>query len=452
MTKRLVKIHSRFIAISLIFCCLSTARAQNDLIIDQIIAKVDNYIVLKSDLERAYLEFLSRGEYNRGDARCQILESLVINKMLVAKAEIDSIIVEDSEVAGNLRRRMDFMISQIGSEEEIESFYGKSIEQIENELFDEVKEQLIIQRMRGEITADTKVTPKEVRKFFAAIPADSLPYFSTEVMVGQIVKKPEPSKLQDLKVERQLLDIRERILNGESFGSLARVYSEDPGSAANGGELPFYKRGELAPEYEATALTLEPGTLSMPVKSQFGYHLIELIEKRGNTFKTRHILISPRPSSEDVKKAELDLDSVRNLIVLDSITFRNAAKEFSDDDITSTNGGFFSDQEGNTRVSVETLDPNIFFTIDTMTVGNVSEPLSFTQPDGSQAFRILYYEDRIPPHQANLNQDYQKIAQATLNNKQTQILNDWFEDAREDVFILIIDDYDNCNILGDKID
>ncbi len=447
MKRHFRKTALRYTAISLICCLFFTATAQNDLVVDEIIAKVDNYIVLKSDLERAYLDYLSRGEFNQGNAKCRILETLIVNKMMVAKAEIDSVIVEDDEVAGNLRQRMDYMVSQIGSEEEIEKFYGKSLEQIENELFDEVKEQLTIQKMQGEITANLKVTPSEVKRFFAAIPRDSLPYFSTEVTVGQIVKNPVPGRLQELKVEGQLLDIRGRILGGESFATLARAYSEDPGSAASGGELPFFRRGELAPEYEATAMTLEKGEISQPVKTKFGIHLIELIEKRGNTFKSRHIIISPKPSMEDMKRAETELDSIRDLILLDSITFRDAAKEFSDDQFTSSNGGYFADQDGATRVSVETLDPNIFFTIDTMKVGSITKPIRFTQPDGKVAYRILYYKDRIAPHQASLKNDYQKIAQAALNQKRSRILGQWFEKARDDVFIEIIQDYDYCNLI-----
>ena len=293
-----------------------------------------------------------------------------------------------------------------------------------------------------------QVSPAEVKKFFKNIDRDSLPYFSTEVTVGQIVKRPEPGVSQVDKVRNTLLEIRNQILSGSaSFEELARLYSEDPGSAANGGQLPFYKRGELAPEYEATALTLEKDELSMPVRTQFGFHLIQLQEKRGNTFKTRHILISPRPASEDLVAAENFLDSLRTLIVNDSIAFDQAAKEHSDDDATSSSGGFFLAEDGASKVSVETLDPNIFFTIDTMQVGSITRPLRFQERDGSYSFRMLYYQDKIRPHQANLDQDYQKIATAALNEKRARKLSRWFDEAREDVFIELDDDFDYCNLL-----
>ncbi len=436
----------RYIIASIVLLAVLTANAQ-DVVIDKIIAKVDDYIVLKSDLEIAYMDYLSKGQFRGANAKCQILEQLVVNKMLVAKAQIDSVEVSDVEVQSSLTRRMEYMISQVGSEEEIEKYYGKTLAQIQEETFDEMKEQLTIQRMQETIISDLKVSPAEVKKFFKNIPQDSLPFFSTEVTVGQIVVAPKPGKKQKDDVRALMFRLRERIQNGESFESLARQYSEDPGSASRGGQLPFYKRGDLAPEFEATAMTLKEGELSMPIETQFGYHLIELQQKRGNTFQTRHILVSPKPSAQDVIKAEKYLDSLRTVIIADSISFEKAAKEYSDDQMTSTNGGYFLDPNESNRVSVEQLDPTIFFTLDTMTVGNITEPIEFQQADGSKAFRILYFKKRVPPHQANLEDDYQKIATAALNNKQNKILSEWFEDARGNVYIEIDPEFDNCNLL-----
>lgn len=422
------------------------SQSGDGIVIDKIIAKVDDYIVLKSELERSYLDFLSRGEARGSNAKCQILQQLVVNKMLMAQSEIDSIFVEDAEVNSNLDRRMAVMAQQFGGESEIERAYGKSIEQIRSEIFESIKEQLTIQRMQSELTSDLKVTPSEVKKFFKAIPQDSLPYFSTEVSVGQIVKQAEPGKLQKDKVKNLLLDIRSRIERGESFESLARQYSQDPGSASLGGQLGFYGRGELAPEYEAASLSMSPGEISMPVETQFGIHLIQLQEKRGNTYRTRHILITPQPSQNDYDKAKLYLDSLRTMIIRDSITFQAAAKEYSDDQETSSAGGFFQDETGAIRVPAEQLDPNIFFTIDTMQVGKITQPIRFQQQDGTYAFRIIYYKDKIRPHQANLDIDYQKIANAALMRKKNQIISEWFEKARGNVFIEVDPEYDYCNL------
>lgn len=447
MKKHSKPMRLRFIAISATILFSMTSIAQsNEVVIDKIIAKVDDYIIMKSELERSYLDFLSRGQMRGSNAKCQILQQLVVNKMLMAQSEIDSIFVDDSEVNQNLNRRMSVMAQQFGGEAEIERAYGKSIAQIRAEIFDNIKEQLTIQRMQGELTSDMKVTPSEVKKFFKEIPRDSLPYFSTEVSLAQIVKEAEPGKIQKDKVRNLMLEIRSRIENGEPFDALAKQYSQDPGSAARGGELGFFSRGELAPEFEAAALSMKPGGISMPVETQFGFHLIQLQEKRGNTYKSRHILITPQPDQSDYLRAENFLDSLRNQIVNDSLAFQAAAKEHSDDQLTSSAGGFFQDESGALRVPAETLDPNIFFTIDTMKIGGITKPIRFQKEDGSYAFRIIYYKDKVAPHQANLDDDYQKISAAALAKKKNDRISAWFEKARSNVFIEIDPEFDYCNL------
>ena len=446
MKKQNKRMRLRYIATSIVLFVSFGLKAQDEVVIDKIIAKVDDYIILKSELERSYLDFLSRGQMRGSNAKCQILQQLVVNKMLMAQSEIDSIFVLDAEVNSNLDRRMSVMAQQFGGEDAIEKAYNKSIDQIRSEIFDNIKEQLTIQRMQSELTSDLKVTPAEVKKFFKQIPRDSLPYFSTEVSISQIVKEPEAGKKQKDKVRNLLLDIRNQLESGISFEVLAKKYSQDPGSAANGGQLGFYNRGELAPEYEATSLSMQPGEISMPVETQFGFHLIQLQEKRGNSYKTRHILITPQPSKEDYASAETYLDSLRSVIQLDSITFQAAAKEYSDDQLTSSAGGFFQDESGALRISADQLDPNIFFTIDTMKIGNITKPIRFQKEDGSYAYRIIYYKDRVAPHQANLDEDYQKIAAAALARKKNGKISQWFEKARGNVFIDIDPEFDYCDL------
>jgi peptidyl-prolyl cis-trans isomerase SurA len=416
-------------------------------IIDEIIAKVDDYIVLKSELEQAYLDFLSSGEINTGNAKCKVLENLVINKLMIAKAEIDSVEVDDGEVYANLDRRMQYFISQIGTEEAIEEYYGKSIADFRQELFDDIKDQMVVQKMQQEITSDVAVSPLDVKRFFKRIPRDSLPYFSTEVTVGQIVKKPTISKNQKENIKAQLAAVKNRILKGEDFGVLAKEYSMDPGSASMGGNLGFFKRGELAPQFEATALGLKPGEISDPVETMFGLHIIQLIERRGNTFNSRHILIIPESSGSDIEDAKFYLDSLRTLILADSITFSKAAKEYSDDKETATSGGFLTDVTGASMISVEAMDPILFFTIDTLKVGTISPPMNFKMEDGTEAVRILFYKDRTPPHQANLDQDYQKIQAATKAEKRNKILSEWFLKAQGDVFLSVDAEYSECELL-----
>ncbi|MEQ9423622.1 MAG: peptidylprolyl isomerase [Cyclobacteriaceae bacterium] len=430
---------------SVLIGLLLVSSISNAQVVDKIIAKVDNYIVLKSDLEKTYLDIISQGQ---PADRCNVIESLLISKMLVAKAEIDSVIVSDEEVESNLNRRLQFFINQVGSEEAIEQYYGKTLEQFKEELAESIKEQLTAQRMESEITDGLEVSPADVRKFFKEIPQDSLPFFSTEVKVGQIVKIPEVSKSQKDQVRAKLREIRQRILDGEDFNQLAKDFSMDPSVVQNGGELGFQRRGVLAPEFEAMGFKIKPGQISEPFETDFGFHILQLLERRGNTFNSRHILLSPQPLESDIQRTVDYLDSLRTIILADSIEFAKAAKEYSDDNFTSSNGGFFQDEDGANRVSVDQLDPVIFFTVDTMQVGNITKPIRYRMDDGKEAARILFYEKKLAPHQANLKDDYQKIYNAALNAKKGRIMEKWFLRARDDVYIEVDDEYGYCNIMN----
>lgn len=436
------------------FLPLTRAEAQDNeqnegFIVDEIVAKVDNHIVLKSELDRMYQDYLTNGNSPSQQARCEMLALIIRNKLMLAKAEIDSVMVLDAEVDANTQRRMDIILSQSGSTpDELEAIYGKPLEQIRSELREQIREQMIVQKMEEEITADLAVTPAEVKRFFNRIPKDSLPYFSASVEVAQIVKEAKTSDEQKAITRNQLLDIRSRILAGEDFATLAKKYSNDPSVLSNNGEMGWVGRGRLVPEYEAVAFRLKPGEISMPFESPFGMHIVQLNERRGNEYNSRHVLISPKPSEEDLKKASDFLDSLRNLIVKDSLGFEKAAKEYSDDVATKGNGGFFSDPDSGLRLTVDELDPVVFFKIDSMEVGNVSRPIVYRTDDGKDAVRILYYKSRIPPHQASLQADYHKIQVAALNEKKNLVLEKWFIKARADVFINIDMIYDYCGILN----
>ncbi|CAD5289567.1 MULTISPECIES: peptidylprolyl isomerase [unclassified Imperialibacter] len=442
---------TRIFALSLALTAVASLKVmgQQTMVLDEIIAKVDNYIILRSDMEKSYLEMLSRNDIT-GITRCDALETLVINKMLVAKAEIDSVMVEDGDVENNLDRRLQFFINQVGSEERLEEFYGKTIDQFKDELRESVKEQMVVEKMQGTITKDLTVTPAEVKKFFKTIPTDSLPFFSTEVTIGQIVKIPEPGEVEKEKIRTQLTAIRNKILAGESMATLAQQYSMDPSVRRNNGELGFFRRGDLAPEFEATALSMQPGEISMPVETDFGFHIIQLVERRGNTYNSRHILMIPVPSPADIKASRDYLDSLKTQIEAKTITFEKAAKEYSDDKATASDGGFLLDGTGAPRVSVEEIDPVLFFTLDTMKVGNITAPIDYRLDDGTQALRLIYYKDKVSPHQANLEQDFQKIYQATLSAKKNKILSEWFRKAQGDVYIDVDPEFDFCNLLKEN--
>jgi peptidyl-prolyl cis-trans isomerase SurA len=420
-------------------------------VVDKIIGRVDNYIILQSELEVGYLQAMQQTEHPRGNMRCKVLESLIINKMMLAKAEIDSVTVESRAVDDQLERRMQYMVASLGGREKLETYYKKSVDQLKSELRKDVRNQMIVQKMQENITKDLKVTPNEVRKFFGRIPSDSLPYFSKEVEVGQIVRLPKVSRAKKTEAREKLLGLRERVLKGEDFGFLAQIYSDDKGSAADSGRIGLMGRGDLVPEYEAASNLLKPGEMSQPVETQFGYHLIQLIGRQGAKYNTRHILIKPTTGYADLAEAELFLDSLRGAIATDSITFEKAAKLYSEDEPTKGSGGLFTDQNTNSsRVATENLDPVIYFAIDTLPLGGITRPLPFRTEDGKEAMRIIYYKSKTPPHEANLKDDYQKINHATLQEKKATTMNTWFERTRQEIFVSIDPQYDECDVIKGK--
>lgn len=440
-----------FIALILVLATF-TVRAQEEsgFVVDKIISKVDNYIVLKSELDKAFQEYVSNGGSPSSEARCQFLAMLIRNKLMMAKAEIDSIVVADTEVDANTQRRMDLILAQYGgSPVDLENKFGKTLEQIRLELRDQIREQMVVNEMQRHITKDLTVTPSEIRRFFSRIPKDSLPFFSAEAEVAQIVKIATVSDSQKEETKSQLIELRNRLLAGEDFATLAKKYSADPSVTVNGGDMGFVGRGMMVPEFEAASFKLKPMEISMPVETSFGFHIIQLMERRGNEYHSRHILMSPSPSPEDLEVAKKFLDSLRTVINTGAITFQKAAKEYSDDVETKANGGFFSDDEGGTRISVDELDPVVFFAIDSMKVGTISSPLVYRTDIGKDAVRILYYKSRTSPHLASLKDDWQRIQSATLNQKQNRTLEKWFDKARQDVFISIDPAYDFCGILDD---
>lgn len=435
-----------------------TAQAQESeaepqgFVVDKIVAKVDNYIVLKSELDKAYLDYISnQGGRGGEEVRCQFLAMLIRNKLMLAKAEIDSVVVSDEEVDSNTSRRISLIVSQYGgSIEELEKAFGKTMEQIKYEVRDMIREQLVVSEMERTITKDLTVTPAEVKRFFNRIPKDSLPFFSAEVEVAQIVRVAKISAQQKEATKLELLGIRDQLLTGADFATLAKKYSADPSVATNGGDLGWAGRGMMVPEFEAAAFKLKPGEISQPIESDFGIHILQLLERRGNEYHARHILMSPSPSQDDLKVAERYLDSLRKEIVAGKITFEKAAKEYSDDMATKGNGGFFTDDEGGTRIDVKELDPVVYFAIDSMKLGNISRPLVYRTEDTSKdAVRIILYKSRLAPHEASLKDDWNKIQAATLNQKKNGVLNKWFDKARRDVFISIDPGYTYCGILDE---
>lgn len=440
----------RFSVIAFIFFGILKSYAQDGVVLDKIIAKIDNQIILKSEYDVAYLQSLQQDKQFKSEITpCTVLQQLMTNKLLLAKADIDSVYVDDKRVEGELDQRMMHFISQIGSKDKLEAYYGKTIVQLKNDLRRQVKEQLIAEKMQKDITDKIKVTPAEVKKFYNSINKDSLPFFSKEFEIGHIVKLPQVSRDQKNLTREKLNNVRKLIVEqGESFEKLAKELSEDPMSAKENGMLGFFKKGDLVPEYEAAALKLRPGETSPVIESQFGFHIIQLIDRRGNEFNSRHILMKPNSSSSDVENSEQYLDSLRAKILSDTISFEKAAKEYSDDKMTKETGGILSDPEtGSTKIAAEKVDPTLYFILDTMKVKNITKPIPYRTEDGKDAYRIVYFKSVTQPHQANLKDDYLKIQFATTQEKKNKAINGWFNKTKSEVFIQTDAEFSNCDIL-----
>jgi peptidyl-prolyl cis-trans isomerase SurA len=415
--------------------------------VDKVIGKVDNYIILQSEVEQIYSRANSQGE---PISKCQSMQTMLINKMLVAKSEIDSVKLEDKDLTNALDGRMAQMIQQFGSEKNIVEAYGKSIDQFKSELRGQVREQLLAQEMQTTIQKSVKMTPKEVKRFFNAIPKDSLPYISTEVEIAHIVRFATVKKALKDELRTRLLSYRERILKGESFAKLAGEFSEDPGSKNNGGLYLNTKRGMFDPKYEAAVFKIKAGEMTGVVESEFGFHLIKLEEMKGQEYSSRHILLRPDYNRLDLSDAKAYMDSLYTRLQADSVKFEKVAKTESQDLTTNDVGGVISDmQSGEPKMALDaSMDPNLFFLINDMKIGEMTKPLEYRTEDGKTGMRIVKLVKKFDSHTINFRDDYQKIANIALENKKNTVMDDWFKKAVKDVFIKVDPEYEGCQIFG----
>ena len=439
--------HYKVLILSLLIFTFTNSGISQDKVIDQIVATVGKNIILESDIENQYYSFRMQGNIAGGEStvKCEILESLLFQSLLLNKAEVDSIDITESQIESSLDQRLRYFIAQFGSKEAFEDYYGKTIIEFKEEFRDEIKNQLLIETAQQNITSNVKVTPSEVRKFFKTIPTDSLPLINSEVIIGQIVKNPPISIEQKLIIKERLRGLRERILQGESFSTLAILYSEDPGSAKKGGELGLYGRGELYPEFEAIAFKLKKGEVSEIVETEAGFHIIQFIERKGEFVNVRHILLRHKVSPEDLLQAKLKLDTVAMLIKSDSITFDEAVIKYSDDPSKNNGGLLINPMTGTNRFEAAQLDPSVSFVIDKMKVDQISQPVLMETEDQREAYRILYLKKRTLPHRANLEDDYNKIQEWAQQDKQQKAFSAWIKKKVKKTYVKIVDKYKDCD-------
>ncbi len=423
------------------------AKAQNEKVVDEIAALVGSHPVYWSDVEAQFAQAKAQGM--KGDPftlKCEIFENLVFQKLLVYEAEVDSLVVSDEQVDGELDRRLRYYIQQFGSQQKLEEFYDKSLEEFKSELKEPLRLELLSQQAQGKIVENVKMTPNETKEYFNGLKPDSIPIIPTEYEIGQIVKTPLVGASQLKEAKDKLTVLRARIVKGEKFSTLAVLYSEDPGSAAKGGELGLFTRGSMAPEFESAAFNLKnKGDLSEVIKTKFGYHLLQLIERKGDFVNVRHILIIPKVSPDDLVVAAAKLDSIADKVRADSLTFAKAAIMYSDDP-GKVNGGLIQSQSsGNTRLAADELDPKVFFVIDKMKPGEISASVPYTTEDGTQAYRVLYLQLRTEPHKANMKDDYNKIQEWALDNKKAKVVAKWIELKSKTAYIRLGDKFKSCD-------
>jgi peptidyl-prolyl cis-trans isomerase SurA len=445
MMKEKIKIQITAVLILILFTNL-TLSAQ-DKVIDQIVAIVGSNIILKSDIEQMNIEQQAMGVTTEGDMKCEILENFMVDKLLIAEAELDTLIeVSPSEVNQYSEQQLQSAISHLGSEKAVEDYYKKSIVEVKSEIQENIHNQLLSQKMRQKIIADVEVTPSEVRYYYRSLSRDELPTIPTQYEYQQITIEPEIDIEEENRVKAKLRDLKARIENGSSFAAIAILNSED-GSAKDGGVIGYLGRAQLDPAYAAAAFNLKGDKISNVVKSQFGYHIIQLVDRKGEQVNTRHILIKPKVSIEAKEKAYNQLDSLANMLRNNEISFEQAASLFSFDNNSRNNGGYvINSNTMSSKFAAEELDPDVSKVIINMEVNEISKPFETIDEESHQTvYKIIRLTKKTESHKANLQEDYQQLAEEFLIKKKEQAFQDWVTDRQTETYIRIDPTYANCN-------
>lgn len=419
-------------------------------IIDEVIWVVGDEPILKSEVEGMRLQAEIEGLRWKGDPDCAIPERIAIEKLFLHQAAIDSIEVTESEVSTNVEQRLEYFITQAGSREKLEEYRGQTINQIRAQMREELRKQMMIQRMREKLVEDIAVSPAEVRRYFSDLPSDSIPFVPTEVEVQIITLTPRVEQEEIARVKDELREYTDRVNKGETtFQTLARMYSEDPGSARYGGELGFVGRGTLDPAFAAVAFNLtDPRKISKVVESEYGFHIIQLIEKRGDKVNVRHILRKPQISQEAIDRAIERLDSVSDDLRAGKFTFEEGASFLSDDKDTRNNHGLMAntteDMRRTSKFRMQDLPPEVARVVDTLQVGGISRSFQMINERGKTVCAIVKLKSRIEGHKATITEDFQVMKDVVLNKRKDECLNQWIEKKIKTIYVRVNDRYRNC--------
>lgn len=418
--------------------------------VDGIVAVIGKEIIMKSDLEKHYLDYTAQFTTveDPEETKCYILETLVFNKLLVNQAELDSIEVSDEEIDYRINSRISYFLQQVGGNTKyIEDYFHKSMSEIKKDLREMMYEQTLIENEQQRITGKITVTPSEVKQFASRMNVDSMPIVPTSYQFGEIVKVPVVSEEEIESVKARLNEYRERVLRGEKFSMLARLYSDDPGSASKGGDIGFVERGTLYPEFEAAAFNLKSGEISQIVKTQAGYHIIQLIERRGESIHVAHILIQPKPSTDEQVKAITYLDSVRTIILNEKLSLEEAAKRFSEGPTKDNGGMVVNPYTSSYNFDKQSMDDATFMTVSKLIPGEFSECVPFVNDDGVMAYRLICLKEKIAEHRANIVEDYDMIKNAALEEKKYDALQKWVVEKVKVTSVKLNEQYRDCEFV-----
>ncbi|MDP4185155.1 MAG: peptidylprolyl isomerase [Bacteroidota bacterium] len=434
--------------IALIFISFQKKSQAQDKVADQVVAVVGNNIILKSDIEALYQDYQARGATATGDAKCEILEKLLVDKLMLAEAQRDTTInvVTDSEINQQMDSRIQNFVQYLGSEKEVEKYFKKSIIKIKADMRDMVLSYILTKKMESKITEKIATTPSEVKYYYNNLPEDQKPTVNTQMEYAQILIKPGVTDAEDLRVKNQLRELKKRVENGESFSVLATLYSED-GSAKNGGELGYMPRSGLDPAFANAAFNLKGNKVSSIVKSEYGYHIIQVIDRKGDKINCRHILIKPKVDQKQVDLAMKNLDTLVVKINKGTFKFEDAAFHVSQDKNSRNNGGlvFAQTQEGlKSKFFLEELNADDSRVLKDLKLNEISKPF-VSEEAGQTQVKIVRLLNRIDSHKANLKDDYDAIRKKYEEKKRQDIIDQWVKKQQIGTYVRIDDSYANCN-------
>ncbi len=410
-------------------------------VLDRIVAVIGDEVILASDVEDTYNYVILNGEKDDGTLRCRVLENLIVDKLMLNKAEQDSLVLSEGQVDAEVNRRVDYILNQMdGNQKEFEEIYGKPVLKFKDDIRPEIEDQILINQQRSQIIEEAKITPREVKEFFKSIPVDSLGLLPAEVQLNHIVINVPWSEESKDQAREELADLRKQIANKEGeFADLARRYSDDGGTGRRGGMLGTFGRGQMVPKFEEVAYGLREGDLSDIFETEFGYHIIQLHKRQGELITASHILKKPRPDVKGDSLAIEKLNEIRELIDQDSLSFEEAAIVFSQDRATKDCGGCITNpkQPGELSVPLDALPADMYFKVEEMEPGEISEPLKLDEisAGGRVSYHMIYLKKKIPPHAPNLKDDYKTIYNAALRSRQGEIMENWLELAKKNIYI-----------------